>query len=688
MPEEEMALYREFWSSRRDQISLAVTEGKSESGADGDKKKKKTKLAGVGGESAAKTAIVTLLGAEPAPLPTWTGGESASANGGANSTSSTTPSSSNPSSAPKKENRSDEDLWRHAFELLQNRERLTATRIQHDCGTGPSRAKKVISELEALGSRALNRSLTELASLPIPFKCFEEVLAAELAVDCGVDLRTAKGRPVDPPIPYTITPAEKKKTTETKKVTIPAALDALQVGTDVSVTPLVTSNTATPSPVPHALVQAMTNEPIEIDQDTPTPTNTNNVKDELPTPKPIAEPIAAVTPAAITPTPTIAAPIVTPLPVVTPAATPIPSTPVKSHAAATTALLSPHSTPAKAANATGSPATATKTTPTAGAGATCDSANKKKRKLVDGDSSATKPKTPSIMDMFKRASAAKAAPNSATKSNPATPSTHAAAAAAVVDLTKPSVSLEEVPIAQPRAKRRITPELVSDAAAKPVATPPAATATANVAVVAPPAAAAAAAPVAAPVAARFNSDSSDSDSDVEEEFVVDRLLKKKGTGNETRYLVKWVGYDSSENTWEPEENLPFELIKEFEKSHKKPRRVVPTLITNATATTTKPTPPSTPAKADTPVDSTPPSSTAPVEPFLASVTAATSISSLSPTRKRKANDDDANTHTTPAPAPAAQQQQPTPTPDSNTDATVHRPEVKKAKRKIVPQAVL
>ena len=41
----------------------------------------------------------------------------------------------------------------------------------------------------------------------------------------------------------------------------------------------------------------------------------------------------------------------------------------------------------------------------------------------------------------------------------------------------------------------------------------------------------------------------------EEEFEVEAILAHKGTGNRTRYLVKWVGYPTSENTWEPAANL-------------------------------------------------------------------------------------------------------------------------------------
>ena len=37
----------------------------------------------------------------------------------------------------------------------------------------------------------------------------------------------------------------------------------------------------------------------------------------------------------------------------------------------------------------------------------------------------------------------------------------------------------------------------------------------------------------------------------------------------TELLVKWCGYDSDENTWEPRAKLPPEIVKEFESKRQK-----------------------------------------------------------------------------------------------------------------------
>ncbi|CAI8057524.1 Chromobox protein homolog 3, partial [Geodia barretti] len=52
----------------------------------------------------------------------------------------------------------------------------------------------------------------------------------------------------------------------------------------------------------------------------------------------------------------------------------------------------------------------------------------------------------------------------------------------------------------------------------------------------------------------------------EEVFSVEKIVSKKIVGGKTLYLLKWKGYDSDENTWEPEENLDCQdLLEEFKR---------------------------------------------------------------------------------------------------------------------------
>ncbi|XP_063700339.1 heterochromatin protein 1-like [Culicoides brevitarsis] len=66
------------------------------------------------------------------------------------------------------------------------------------------------------------------------------------------------------------------------------------------------------------------------------------------------------------------------------------------------------------------------------------------------------------------------------------------------------------------------------------------------------------------------SDSNPSGSEDEsEDYVVEKIVNRRVNKGKVEYLLKWKGYDESQNTWEPKENLECpELIKEFEDKRK------------------------------------------------------------------------------------------------------------------------
>lgn len=46
-------------------------------------------------------------------------------------------------------------------------------------------------------------------------------------------------------------------------------------------------------------------------------------------------------------------------------------------------------------------------------------------------------------------------------------------------------------------------------------------------------------------------------------YDVERILKCRKRGNIKQYLIKWRGYSSSQNTWEPSHHIPNHLIQHF-----------------------------------------------------------------------------------------------------------------------------
>merc|ERR1712195_5895 len=62
----------------------------------------------------------------------------------------------------------------------------------------------------------------------------------------------------------------------------------------------------------------------------------------------------------------------------------------------------------------------------------------------------------------------------------------------------------------------------------------------------------------------------DGNDDEEGEFEVEKISKKRKNNGRLEYFVKWKGYATSENTWEPVENLETaqDLVEKFEEEER------------------------------------------------------------------------------------------------------------------------
>lgn len=52
----------------------------------------------------------------------------------------------------------------------------------------------------------------------------------------------------------------------------------------------------------------------------------------------------------------------------------------------------------------------------------------------------------------------------------------------------------------------------------------------------------------------------------DEMYEVERAIKKRIKNGKVEYLLKWKGYDATQNTWEPETNVTPDVIKDFNES--------------------------------------------------------------------------------------------------------------------------
>lgn len=80
-----------------------------------------------------------------------------------------------------------------------------------------------------------------------------------------------------------------------------------------------------------------------------------------------------------------------------------------------------------------------------------------------------------------------------------------------------------------------------------------------------------------------SSSASSASTTTEEWFEAEKVLQKRnGLFNKIEYLVKWKNFGHEDNTWELGDNLGDfrEMVNEFERNWKKPRKIVGTTVTD------------------------------------------------------------------------------------------------------------
>ena len=64
-------------------------------------------------------------------------------------------------------------------------------------------------------------------------------------------------------------------------------------------------------------------------------------------------------------------------------------------------------------------------------------------------------------------------------------------------------------------------------------------------------------------------------------YLKSNFIFSDSDGNDVKeYLVKWKGFDSDDNTWEPKDNLQDPLVKEKIRKYKKYKQLVHTLTSH------------------------------------------------------------------------------------------------------------